>query len=69
MRNIACRGRSAGPVALEADPTGTPKHMYAVIGFRPLSVTAQPLSPDGVTETQNQGSHLWSKVKQTQGLV
>ena len=37
------RGRGAGPVALEADPTGTPKHMYAAMGFRPLSVSHEYL--------------------------
>jgi GNAT superfamily N-acetyltransferase len=37
------RARGAGPVALEADPTGTPKHMYAAMGFRPLSVSHEYL--------------------------
>ena len=37
------RARGAGPVALEADPTGTPKRMYAAMGFRPLSVSHEYL--------------------------
>ena len=37
------RERGAGPVALEADPAGTPKHMYAAMGFRPLSVSLEYL--------------------------
>ena len=37
------RERGTGPVALEADPAGTPKHMYAVMGFRPLSVSHEYL--------------------------
>ena len=37
------RARGAGPVALEADPAGTPKHMYAAMGFRPLSVSHEYL--------------------------
>ena len=37
------RERGAGPVALEADPAGTPKHMYAAMGFRPLSVSHEYL--------------------------
>ena len=37
------RKRGAGPVALEADPAGTPKHMYAAMGFRPLSVSHEYL--------------------------
>ena len=31
------RASGAGPVALETDPADTPKHMYAAMGFRPLS--------------------------------
>ena len=37
------RGRGAGPVALETDPADTPKHMYAAMGFRPLSVSYEYL--------------------------
>lgn len=33
------RTRGAGPVALETDPSDTPKLMYAAMGFRPLSVS------------------------------
>ncbi len=32
------RSRGAGPVVLMADPTDTPKDMYAPMGFRPLFV-------------------------------
>jgi ribosomal protein S18 acetylase RimI-like enzyme len=32
------RGKGAGAVAIVADPTDTPKHMYAAIGFRPFAV-------------------------------
>ena len=38
-----CRERGAGPVALEADSTDTPKRMYAAMGFRPLAVTREYL--------------------------
>ena len=37
------RARGAGPVALETDPSDTPKHMYAAMGFRPLSVSYEYL--------------------------
>ena len=37
------RARGAGPVALETDPVDTPKHMYATMGFRPLSVSHEYL--------------------------
>ena len=37
------RARGASPVALETDPSDTPKHMYAAMGFRPLSVSHEYL--------------------------
>ena len=38
-RGVAdCRARGAGPVAIVADATDTPKHMYAAMGFRPTAV-------------------------------
>ncbi|MYB50081.1 MAG: GNAT family N-acetyltransferase [Dehalococcoidia bacterium] len=37
------RARGAGPVALETDPSDTPKLMYAAMGFRPLSVSYEYL--------------------------
>ena len=37
------RAMGAGPVALETDPADTPKHMYAAMGFRPLSVSYEYL--------------------------
>ena len=37
------RERGAGPVALETDPADTPKHMYAAMGFRPLSLSHEYL--------------------------
>jgi len=33
-----CRDRGAGPVVIVADPTDTPKEMYARMGFRPVAV-------------------------------
>jgi GNAT superfamily N-acetyltransferase len=33
-----CRDHGAGPVAIVADPTDTPKQMYAVMGWRPVAV-------------------------------
>jgi GNAT superfamily N-acetyltransferase len=33
-----CRARGAGPVAIAADATDTPKRMYAAMGFRPVAV-------------------------------
>ena len=38
-----CRARGTGLVALETDPSDTPKHMYAAMGFRPLSVSYEYL--------------------------
>ncbi|HEV8573834.1 MAG TPA: GNAT family N-acetyltransferase, partial [Dehalococcoidia bacterium] len=32
-----CRRRGAGPVVIVADPTDTPKQMYAAMGFRPVA--------------------------------
>ena len=37
------RARGAGPVALETDPSDTPKNMYAAMGFRPLSLSHEYL--------------------------
>ena len=37
------QARGAGPVVLEVDPADTPKHMYAAMGFRPLSVSHEYL--------------------------
>ena len=37
------RASGAGPVALETDPADTPKHMYAAMGFRPLSLSHEYL--------------------------
>ena len=37
------RARGAGPVALETDPSDTPKLMYAAMGFHPLSVSYEYL--------------------------
>ncbi len=37
------RARGAGPVALETDPADTAKHMYAAMGFRPLSLSHEYL--------------------------
>jgi len=34
------RDRGAGPVVIGADPTDTPMHMYAAMGFRPLMLTS-----------------------------
>jgi GNAT superfamily N-acetyltransferase len=33
----ACRAEGAGPVIIVADPTDTPKRMYAALGFRPVA--------------------------------
>jgi len=33
-----CRHNGAGPVVIVADPTDTPKQMYAAMGFRPIAV-------------------------------
>ena len=33
-----CRAHGAGPVVIIADPTDTPKEMYAAMGFRPVAV-------------------------------
>ncbi len=33
-----CRSRGAGPVVIVADPSDTPKLMYAALGFRPAAV-------------------------------
>lgn len=33
-----CRAHGAGPVVIVADPTDTPKHICAAMGFRPVTV-------------------------------
>ena len=33
-----CRAHGAGPVVIVADPTDTPKQMYAAMGFRPVAI-------------------------------
>jgi len=33
-----CRAHGAGPVVIVSDPTDTPKHMYAAMGWRPIAV-------------------------------
>ncbi len=38
-----CRGKGAGPVVVAADPTDTPRHMYAAMGFRPVAVCSHYL--------------------------
>jgi GNAT superfamily N-acetyltransferase len=35
---LECRRNGAGPVVIVADPTDTPKQMYAAMGFRPIAV-------------------------------
>ena len=32
------RAHGAGPVVIVSDPTDTPKHMYAALGFRPVAL-------------------------------
>ena len=32
------RAHAAGPVVIVSDPTDTPKHMYAAMGFRPVAL-------------------------------
>lgn len=38
-----CRGKGAGPVVIAADPTDTPKHIYARMGFRPVAIQSKYL--------------------------
>ena len=38
-----CRGAGAGPVVIAADPTDTPKQMYAAMGFRPAAIATHYL--------------------------
>jgi GNAT superfamily N-acetyltransferase len=38
-----CRAKGAGPVAIVADPTDTPKEIYARMGFRPVAVQSKYL--------------------------
>ena len=33
-----CRAHGAGPVVIVADPTDTPKQIYAALGFRPVAI-------------------------------
>ena len=35
-----CRARGAGQVIIVADPSNTPMHIYAAMGFRPIAVNA-----------------------------
>jgi len=35
---LECRRNDAGPVVIVADPTDTPKEIYAAMGFRPVAV-------------------------------
>ena len=35
---LECRHNGADPVVIVADPTDTPKQMYAAMGFRPVAV-------------------------------
>jgi GNAT superfamily N-acetyltransferase len=32
-----CRAKGAGPIVIAADPTDTPKNIYARLGFRPVA--------------------------------
>ncbi len=36
-----CRAHGAGPVVIVADPTDTPKQMYAAMGWRPVAVKCE----------------------------
>ena len=38
-----CRRKGAGPVVIVADPTDTPKRMYAAMGFRPVAACSHYL--------------------------
>lgn len=49
-----CRAHGAGPIVIVCDPGGTPKEMYAAMGWRPLAMKrnylkhlAQPAAPAG----------------------
>lgn len=33
-----CRRKGAGPIVIAADPTDTPKQIYAAMGFRPIAI-------------------------------
>ena len=35
-----CRAKGAGPVVIVSDPAGTPKLMYAAMGFRPVALVS-----------------------------
>src|SRR5262249_54469956 len=50
-RGVAdCRTRGADPVAIVADATDTPKHMYGAMGFRPVAVVHKYLlRPDAAS--------------------
>ena len=39
------RARGATSVLIAADPTDTPKHLYARLGFRPVVVTRSLVAP------------------------
>lgn len=38
-----CRAKGAGPVVIVADPTDTPKNIYARMGFRPVAIQSKYL--------------------------
>ncbi len=38
-----CRRGGAGPVIIVAEPTDTPKQMYAAMGFRPAAIATHYL--------------------------
>jgi predicted N-acetyltransferase YhbS len=41
------REAGAGPVVIVADPTDTPKRMYAAMGFAPVAVSRGYWKPSG----------------------
>lgn len=48
-----CRRKGAGPVVIVADPTDTPKQIYAAMGFRPVAIYSHYLKkvfPQGTAE-------------------
>lgn len=38
-----CRAQGAGPIVIVCDPTDTPKHMYAAMGYRPIATASSYL--------------------------
>jgi GNAT superfamily N-acetyltransferase len=46
-----CRRKGAGPVIIAADPTDTPKHMYAALGFRPIAIYSHYLKKLSTTSS------------------